>query len=455
MKKFISITLLFLLVVSCSSSTKRKIREPRYSESKWTTEPNTANLINMFYSKFWNKSFNELYESSSKTKYSPRTILLPDQAFKSDGRVSHFCAAHKVDGEPSPVFVVNFKKDYKKNIVFNGINLGVAEERCKYFSMPSRTSNYKKIDDGAIYVKDAATIKKMLVEVGVPLLFCHEGSMDKVRLGYYNTHVTKSEGKKSFRCALEGKQKNKALGTYISFSVDYGVLTSFSMGGLKLSNFEKKIPFKDVFYNRFKSQSYIRELQKEIARSYNRSQAHANKTIGQSKHYNRQARSHQRKIEAGRARAFSKSLAKGTSNVFDPNDPIEKAKRKTMSDIAAYQNSMRTSRASSRKKNSSGSNLTLTSTSAPEVKPQPKSENCKMAQGHAVKGPYAPDGQKWCGYEGILKREEERKALVKSQTNPKNCPMPIAKDVCAQDGYGKDHCRTTPKGKYGSCVTGK
>lgn len=456
MKKIIAVTFLFLVVISCTSATKRKIREPRYSESTWTTEPNTSNLINMFYTKFWNKSFNELYSQSDKAKYSAKTILLPDVAFKSDGRVRHFCAAHKVDGEPSPVLKVSFNKDYKKNLKFNGVTLGIAGSRCKYFNLPGRHPWYTKIDDGVIYVKDAATLKRKLVEVGVPLLFCHEGAMDKVRMGYYNTHVTEADGKKSFVCALEGKKKNKGYGTYLNFTVDYGVLSKFSMGGFDLTEHEKKMSFKDIFFERFKNQSYLEKVEKEIDRSYYNSKANARRHISKSKHYNRSARSHRRKIEAGRARAFSKSLARGTSKVFDPNDPIEKRKRKTMSDIAAYKSSMRTSRATSPKRSSSGGKgLTLTSTSAPEVKPQPKREDCRMPHGDAIKGPYAPDGKKWCGYENIMKNAAKHRAMVKKRNNPKNCPIPIAKDVCAQDGYGRDHCRTTPKGKHGSCVTGK
>ncbi|TNF30587.1 MAG: hypothetical protein EP319_04580 [Deltaproteobacteria bacterium] len=458
--RFWLIPLTFVLLVGCGSETKRKITDPRDTGNKWEKTENSAVFVNQFITRFWNKSYNELFSNGEK-----QVILTPHSKYKLyRGEPKHYCKSesYMLDGDPVPLLHVR-KGLYGKAI--GGVWFGFSHNCNDYFSTPQlmwRHTRYTKIHDGAIFVNDADTLKKMLVDAGVPLFFCHEGASDRHRIGYYNSHISDSDGMKSFRCVLsaqlsEGKGSinyNTMDSTILEFMVDFGVFSRFRISGLDLTDSEKNLSFREVFRRRFTEKKYLQDLEKMIAFLEQRDFVNAQKNFAESKSLNRETRAYQRNLEKGTWSRILKNAANSMEQSRQEQQMYDRKRQKVYSDILDYKNRWSgggSSRKSKKRISGSVEPVETKSGGMPVISSEKKegttieAEDCESpgigAKGaeNMNAGPYSPSGKKWCGYShymGTLERAKAKKA-------PKCSPVP--KDHCPSEGWGRDHCRTSAK----------
>lgn len=457
--RFWVIPLFLVFLFGCGSATKRKAKEPNYRENDWETKENSANLVNLFYNSFWSKSFNEIFDSPSGASNFSKKYFLPEKRFKTyRGEPKFFCKKYEVDGYASPVLSVSASKDYRtKKLNFSGVSFGYLGSECKYMNLPFRYYETNLIHYGAVFVKDAKTLRNMFLDIGVPLTICHEGGLDKARMGYYNSHWSESEGKKTYHCFL-GKNHQ------MQFRVDYGVLSSFSIDAIKLTEEEKYMSFSEVFRNRFQNKKYFIETFQSMQRSEQSSKAHASREMGASEYYNKKARIKKRASERRMSKSMFKSMNQAMSKTFQEQKQFEDIAAQRMEEIARYESRFVNSRVSNRKTSqgaggsSGGSPLTLTSTSVEKPKQQPKKDCVPRGIYGAINkelkdGPISKKhGKPWCDWHKWKKSRDDYAAKKKAG---QKCPARVPENHCAVTGYGREHCRTVAKRKGGSCTVSK
>jgi len=451
--------LFFCTLVACGSATRRKAKEPNYRENDWETKENSANLVNLFYNNFWSKSFIEIFGSDDPSVASDRKIYLPEKRFKTyRGEPKHFCKKYEVDGYASPVLSLSAGKDWRtKKLNFSGASFGYLGSECKYMNLPFRYYETNLIHYGSIFVKDAKTLRNMFLDVGVPLTICHEGGLDKARMGYYNSHWSESEGKKTYYCFL-GKN------IQMQFKVDYGVLSSFSFGGFRLSESEKYMSFSEVFRNRFQDKKYVIETYQKMKSSEQSSKARAAREMGTSHYYNRKARIKKRASEDRMSKTMFKSMNQAMNKTFQEHKQFEDIQAQRMEEIARYESRFISADSRDRKSSrnsrgsSGGSPLTLTSNSVKKNEVQPRRDCVPRDVYGAINkelknGPISKKhGKPWCDWHKWKKSRDDYAAKKKAG---RKCPPRVPESHCALDGYGRDHCRTAPKKKGGSCSISK